>query len=251
MEASPVTAERYRALRGLHDALTQRLHGSVVRRALDETATKLGLREQGRVVIDQQLERAIVLECALYDYAVSGTTAVARMAARPPEGLGDDQRMLLSAMRGARVTVFEVVGRTPPFGVTVHDLLGCDTFVLADLALSEAAEPGDLAMARLLRFDEFAMTTGVPLDAPRFALGLIKRAGALPATAWAPKPRAQIATNLYRLALSTEEQVKAQLASMALNGPDPLSLALRKALLTSTAMPAGGELAMARDRTRR
>lgn len=216
-----LTVERYAELRSLHDSLTRRLHQSLSQRALEETARRLSLRRTG------QLERAIVLESAVYDQVVGGKTAVERMAARPD--LSADERMLLSAMRDARVTVFEVLERASPFGVQARDVLSGDTFLFADARLSEAGEPGDMGMLRLICLPEFAMSTGLPLDVPRFALQLIARAGVL--TESSARSRAPIAASLYRLALThDEEELKAQLASMALQGTDPLSLALGRAL---------------------
>lgn len=218
-----LTAARYEELRRLHDSLTRRLHQSLSQRALEESGRRLALRRTG------ELERALVLESAVYDQVVGGKTAVERMAARPD--LTADERLLLSAMRDARVTVFEVLERASPFGVQARDVLSGDTFFFADARLSEAGEPGDMGMLRLMRLPEFAMSTGLPLEVPRFALQLIARAGVLPPSAFTPKSRAQIAASLYRLALAQEEEeLKAQLASMALQGTDPLSLALGRAL---------------------
>lgn len=219
-----ITAERYGQLRRLHDAVTQRLYQSMSQRAIDATAQRMELKSQ----LENDYQRAIVLESVLCDEVVGGKTAVGRMAVRPD--LGDEERALLVAMRDARTTVFQVVERATPFGVQVLDVLGGDTFVLADTALTEMADPGELGAARLMRFPDFAMTTGVPLQIPPFALSLLARAGVLPASAWEPKSRARIATQIYRLALCTEEQLQPFLAAMALSGTDALSLAMGRTL---------------------
>lgn len=226
-----VTIERYGELRAAHDALTLRLYKTLSQRAIDEMATRLGVRDPKRTPGDPDVERAIVLDSALYDYCVPGigTNAIARFAKHSAE-LPGDERLLLAAMKSARVTVLEVTARASGFGVAVRDVLAGDALLFADRGLSEAGEPGDLVLMRVLRLEGFAMSTGVPLVVPRFALTLIQRAGVLPATAWAPKPRALVATSLHRLALCTEEEVKARLATMALTGTDPLSLALGRAL---------------------
>lgn len=232
-----VTIERYGELRAAHDALTLRLYKTLSQRAIDEMATRLGVRDPKRTPGDPDVERAIVLDSALYDYSVpgTGTNAIARFA-KPSVEVSDDERLLLAAMKAARVTVLEVTARGLGFGVPVRDVLAGDALLLADRGLSEAGEPGDLVLMRVLRLEGFAMSTGVPLVVPRFALTLIQRAGVLPATTWAPKPRAQVATSLHRLALCTEEEVKARLATMALTGTDPLSLALGKALTAARSL---------------
>lgn len=236
-----VTIERYDELRAAHDALTLRLYKTLSQRAIDEMATRLGVRDPKRTPGDPDVERAIVLDGALYDYTVPGSdkNAIARFAQHAGE-LSTDERQLLAAMREARVSVLEVTARATGFGVPVHDVLVGDALLLADRGLSEAGEPGDLVLMRVLRLEGCAMSTGVPLVVPRFALTLIQRAGVLPAAAWAPKPRALVATSLHRLALGTEEEVKARLATMALTGTDPLSLALGKALTAARTLSRSG-----------
>lgn len=228
--AMAVTLERYDSLRAARDALTVRLYRTLSQRAIDEMATRLGVRDPKRTPGDPDLERAIVLDSALYDYTVpgSGKNAIARFAQQ--QELSEDERLVLAAMREARVSVLRVTARAVGIGVPVRDVLVGDALLLADRALSEAGEPGDLVSMRVLRLDGFAMSSGVPLGVPRFALTLVERAGVLPATAWAPRPRALVATSLQRLAFGTNDAVKARLATMALTGTDPLCLALGKAL---------------------
>jgi hypothetical protein len=219
-----ITAERYGELRRLHDSLVQRLYGTLSQRALDSTARRLELQRQ----LEDDYERALVLESALCDEIVGGKSAIGRFLARPE--LTVDERALLVAMRDARATVFQILEPAMPFGVRVRDVLGGDVLVVADASLTELASPGDHGAARLMRVGEVALTTGVPLNIPPYALALLARAGALPASAWEPKPRALIAARFYRLSLADDEQVQPLLASMALEGKDPLSLALGRAL---------------------
>lgn len=211
-------------LRETIDALTVRLHGTLSQRAIEETARRLGLKR----ALESDLDRAVVLESAIYDQTISGTTAVSRMLARAK----GDEKTILQAMLDARVTVLVALERIDDEKTRVGDVLSGDELVLADRTVAEVASPGDAFAARVLRLPEVAVTSGVPLALPNWALGVLARAGALPASAW--KSRAQIATVFYKLALTPPDDLKEVLAELTLTGKDPLSLAVARALTSSS-----------------
>jgi hypothetical protein len=211
---------RYLELRSVQRELNGVLTKTLSRKAIEETARRLGFWEGGRIVFDDEGDVDILNDVALYDYFPSGgKNAVERYAAR--EELGADQRLVMDAMCRARFTLIEVEDPVPKVGVQVLDLLFGERFLLADVALSQTAPFGLALATRILRFDEFSMTSGVhrvfddtltKLVSGPFASTMDPKG---PPESWSSRDRSALARLLLQLAVVEPDEARHMLAAYA------------------------------------
>jgi len=228
--------DRYRQLREAQKALNVAITKTLSRRAIEETAKKLGLWRQGRPAVGDQLELEMLNDSAIYDYAISGVSAVARYAARPELRLEGDEKRMLRAMKDAYPTVLVVLETTPELGAKVHDVLRDQELFLTDLGIANTGEADAFVVARLMHVDGLVMTAGAGRAIDDNAGKLIAAAGKLPESAWTPRWRGSIGTNLYRLALADEQGARVVIASMIAHGTDPLSAAVKRVIVEQVAV---------------
>jgi hypothetical protein len=149
----------YTRLRETQRALNLTLTNALSKKAILESAERLGLVRRGRVIADSQLDLDLVMDTAVYDYYPSGNeNAVARYAGR--HELTGDAKTVLDAMLRARFTLVELGERVKGVGVQARDVVFAESFFLADVALSRTGVPGLVLATRLLSFESFRMTTG-------------------------------------------------------------------------------------------
>lgn len=152
---------RYQELRAVQRALNGALTKTLSRKAIEETARRLGLWEGGRIVFDDEDDVQVLNDAAIYDYFPSGKNAVERYVSRGLHDFPADEPLVLEAMTKARVTIIELGSVVPHVGVQARDLLFGGESLLADVGLAETVEVGMVLVARLLDFPTFSMTTGV------------------------------------------------------------------------------------------
>lgn len=104
-----------------------------------------------------------------------------------------------------------------------------------DVGLSQGASVKTFLVARLLEVEDLVMTTGAALVLDPLVAALVVDAPPLFDMARAPRYRAAIATNLYRLALADAEEAKRLVVAMSMNGTDPLALTIGNYLLREAA----------------
>lgn len=221
--------ERYRHLRAIQRSLVQQMLKTLSKRAIDETARRLGFRMKGRVILDEHGELDVCLDSAVYDYLVDGQNAVGRFAARhKPEG---DERAVLVAMLDSCPTVIEIQERLPGRGARVLDVLAAVDRIVSDDGLSTTAEPGLCLVARLLEIDGIVMTSGAPGWVPPAVADMLRLASPLEPKRWSRSQRAVVGSLLCRLTLTdTNESAKETLVAFILHGTGPLAEALRAAI---------------------
>jgi hypothetical protein len=224
---SPASSEvlaRYQELRSAQRTLNGALNKTLSRKAIEETARRLGLWEGGRIVFDDEDAVHLLNDVAIYDYYPGGgKNAVERFADRDAD-ITEDERLVLDAMCRARFTLVEVEGLVPGVGVQVHDMLFGQRFLLADIALSETAPFGLALATRLITFDSFSMTSGVHRvfdgDLVRLVAGpFASTMGAKePPESWSSRDRSALARLLLQLAVVEPEEARHMLASYAIAG---------------------------------
>ena len=149
----------YLRLREHQRALNRELTKTLSRKAIEESARRLGFFKGGRLCAPNESDLDLVMDTALYDYfPCNGKNAVERFA---PRDLPEEARSVLAAMRSARFTLVQIGASVEGLGVQAEDLLVGVSFLLANVALSGTATPGMVLATRLLVFESLAMTSGV------------------------------------------------------------------------------------------
>lgn len=156
--------EEILALYDRRRAASSALGDELVRRnsrgAMEDTARRLGILKRGTMVFDTESEVAVFGDMSVFEQWKDGENAVRRMLRTDPPPEGTVEREVLEAKRDARYSIFAGVRTEPGVGVWMKDVFRPGEEVLVvdrGLALSDPR----LAMAtRLMRFPEFAMTTG-------------------------------------------------------------------------------------------
>jgi hypothetical protein len=210
----------YQELRAVQRALNVDLSKTLSRKAIEETARRLGLWEAGRIVFEDEEEVQVLNDSALYDYFPRGKNAVERYAARGLYESSTIEHVVLEAMTKARVELVELVALVPDVGVQARDLLFGGELLLADIGLSQTAEEGIVLAPRLLDFPSFSMTTGVAHVFERSLAALIARSfrdtllRGVAAAALDSRTRSRIGWLLLHLASLDPEDARNQLAAM-------------------------------------
>jgi len=156
---------RYKRLRKVGRRLNNSLVETLSREAIDWTARRLGLWQNGTLVLETRDETHVLMDHAIHACFEDSRNAVDRyIEAHPPEP-GSDEAAVLEAARRAFFAILEVEEVMPGVGVWVHDLLRAVRFLLIDLGFSQTAAEGDVLATRLLAFEDFAMTSGAALPA--------------------------------------------------------------------------------------
>lgn len=154
--------EQYALARAAHREINAAITPTLSRRAIDETASRLGLRSRG--VLDLYEDEVPLLhDGAFYDYLAGGMNAVERFAARNAYPAGTVHARVLEAMTCAELTLLAVDEIIPAVGADVFDLLFQRDLLLADGLLSEYGGEGLTLATRVLDLGEFVMTTGAAI----------------------------------------------------------------------------------------
>jgi hypothetical protein len=206
----------YLRLRQTQRALNKVLFRMVSKKGHEECARALGFWQNGTMVFDGDEDVQLFMDFAIYEYRAGGENAVERFIRRGGvEKRTSDEGVVLEAMLQARFTLVEIEEIVPLVGARANDRLNDESFLLADVSLSETGAPGIVLSTRLLSFSTFSMTSGAPLNfddelATLFveslgqAFGRSTNARSLPETARKP-----LAVALARLALQDPEEMKA------------------------------------------
>ena len=220
-------------LRSLNEAIADTLP----KRAVEEAAKRLGVWSQGGFDVDSEEDLVVVLDAAVHDYAVAGTNAVARYAARRDATRPADATIVLDAMRDAYPALLEIVERVEGVGVRAYDVLADREELIVDPGLAKHAEEGTYFVTRLLSFEGMTTTTGAASGLVSSIAAIIAEAPPLPRFTQHAKYRSGIMTHLYRLALATPEAARVMLTNLALtDNRDPFSLTIANHLLRRVAL---------------
>jgi len=154
---------RYKRLRQVGRELNNLIVETLSREAIDWTARRLGLWQDGTIVFETQDETHVLMDHAIHGYFEDGRNAVDRYIEAHPPQPGSDEAAVLEAARRTFFAILEVEEVVPGVGVWVRDLLRDARFLLVDLGFSQTAAEGDVLATRLLAFEDFAMTSGAAL----------------------------------------------------------------------------------------
>lgn len=160
--------ERYRRLRRQAVEFNNPLVVAIDKKSLHHAAEELGILRRGILVFESEEEMNVLMDHALYYAPPGGASIVETYFRDHPPAPGSDQAVLSSAKRGAKFTLSFVVERLPGFGLEVRDLLTDQSFLAADINLSNSPCEGLTLVGRLQPLDDFWMFSGamVPINDP-------------------------------------------------------------------------------------
>ena len=174
-------AARYKRMRKISFKLNKILPKYVPKRALEETAKKLGFWQNGTVVFDNIDQSFVLFDQAIHGHFQDGKNAVDRYVDEHPPDPGSDQEAVLAAKKRAFYSLFKVEGIVPGVGVHVHDILYGRRYFLADVGFSQTAVKGLVLATRVLPVEDFIMSAGAALPVDADTLVKISRLPALTA----------------------------------------------------------------------
>lgn len=154
--------DRYREFRDLCNS-----HQSAAATALlDGPVPDIAMRLKLVTSVDQvtgldQGDLAPALDLALYTPDADGITRIEQYAMPLIGGAGEDEGLVLQAMRDARFSVFEISGRHSQAGMMAKDLGTGEEIWIMDLGLEKTAPRYFKVAMRLIQPLDFWMSTGV------------------------------------------------------------------------------------------
>ena len=150
--------DRYREINGDHQS---RLAAKLLNINVPEIAQRIGLIAHPDDIVGMELEDIVdALDLALYQLGEDGINAAAHELEQWPDPISADERCVFDAMSQSLFSVFEVIGPHDVTGGMLQDLLGGEEVWVVDRGLEETAKAGLRLATRLIRPDEFWMTTG-------------------------------------------------------------------------------------------
>lgn len=161
-DVPPGLAARYAHLRAINMRLTDHIIKTFDKHTVQRAAKLLGMLREKTIVVDRDVDAALMMEFATYGVFTDGENAVQRFH-RSHSQTDPESVELLDAMSQAVFTFLKVVQTYPSEGAIVVDDLFMDNqrILLADSSFSESSSPGDVICARIMHIDNFWMTTGL------------------------------------------------------------------------------------------
>ena len=193
---------RYRRLRQISKEHHQAVLDITAPAVVLEWAKRLGLTQGKTLILESEHEMTLVEDLATYLHRLGRSQPLDRYARPAQFTPGDDEAIVLEAMRHARFSLWRVERRHETAGLILRDLLRGGEIWLIDEAMEKNAPLGVEMAARLLRLEGFAMTAriivpvipdlieqvfdrapalrraqgGVLAQDPRFAIGIYRAA---------------------------------------------------------------------------
>lgn len=160
-------AAQYQRIRPVRFRLNNELVTRLSRDMLHNGAKSLGMLRDGILVFDTEDETSVLMDYCIYDVDRKGRNAVDQYLADNPPDPDSDEMACLHAMQHATYTMLVVLQIEPGVGCHVRNLFSDETQLLADIGLSQTAQPGAVFATRLLDFGDFVSTGGAALPAGR------------------------------------------------------------------------------------
>ena len=154
------TLELYDLRRSVSRPMANELLRRVGRASLNEVGRRVGLLRGGTLVLDNESELDVLGDLAVFDLWKDGENLVRRVLREAPPAEGTMQREIMEARCDARFSIFTSERVEPGVGVYFRDMFrGREETLVVDRGMAASPLPPFIAM-RLLRFPEFAMSTG-------------------------------------------------------------------------------------------
>jgi len=162
--------DRYKEWRAAGRDLNMTLIKQLPKVAVPECGKKVGLYKAGTLILNNDDEIAVLYDYCLHHYLRAGKTTIERYIETTPPAAESRESVLLDAMLNSHYSVFRVLEIHPHQGASLLDLVQGNTFDLMDISVSETGEPGLVLSGRVLKIDDFYMSSGtlIPLPEPAF-----------------------------------------------------------------------------------
>ncbi|MEK7400221.1 MAG: hypothetical protein AAB116_25025 [Candidatus Poribacteria bacterium] len=156
--------QRYKELRESGRPLASKIMDAMPKRFIDNMAKEMNILVKGVLVFDSEDEMGFLFDRLIFDFIWDGKNAVEHFEAENKSELSEDERKHLNAMKEARFSLFEVVGRNFGMSVYLSDLLSgillSSRTELTDINMSKTFSVGSLLATRIVRIEDICMATG-------------------------------------------------------------------------------------------
>ncbi len=161
---------RYRRLREIGKRHHAEVMAFLAKDAMLDHARRLGLARGKTLVANSMDELTLAVDLAIYTASPGRSRAIDRYANSPRFAWGDEEALMLEAMRNARFAVLIARGRHESAGLIVTDLFRNVDLWLVDEGLEQSLPVGVGFATRYFAPGPFIMTAGVGLPVARDAL---------------------------------------------------------------------------------
>ena len=130
---------------------------------LYESGKALGMLRGKTLVFEAEEDEYALLDYAFFEHRIHGKNIV-EIYRESVGGKNRKERILLDALASAYTSLFEIVSVSPSEStLLLRDILNEKegTEKLVDVGLSSSALPGYLAFLRLIKLEDFCMTSGI------------------------------------------------------------------------------------------
>lgn len=188
---------------------------SLTRKAMEDSAKKLGFWRKGALSLRQEEELAIVTDFAIHHYRPDGRNTVERTLANRGTTFDATERTVLEAMSRSRFTVLELEASEDGVTFAARDRLYDEPLVVADEGLGKVAERGQLIATRVVPIGEIAMLTGAALPFERDLADDLR-------TVLERRWPGGVASGLRGVSTAEQGRIAADLVTVALRGSERL-----------------------------
>jgi hypothetical protein len=158
-----MTIQTYKTYRKIGRRLNTKIMKTCLEReVLLESATVLGIVEEGALTFESEAEMDVFMDFVLNEYRTENTTAIEHYQEKVG-GKNEAEREILHALRASSTSLFKVVAISEnEHTLLLHDLLTTqEDRELLDIRLSQTAVPGLLVFTRLVPLKEVTITSGM------------------------------------------------------------------------------------------
>ena len=156
--------QRYKELREIGREFMSEIIKVIPKKVIDHAASEMNLLFKGILVLDSEEEMSYLFDRIVFDITWDGKNAIEHFEAESKYEPSEDEKKHLDAMKEARFSLFEVVGRNPGISVYLSDLLSGilinNQIELTDLSMSKTFSNGILFATRIVKIEDMCMTTG-------------------------------------------------------------------------------------------
>jgi hypothetical protein len=205
--SSETILDRCRRLQELVIEIQNAALKHVARSAILGHAKRIGLVDGSALVGNSESEGVLVCDLALYSVGAGGTRAIDRYSRARSSIGGPDEVLVLRALCDARFSLFRIVGKQPPVGVRLEDVVRGGEFWLPDENLEQGLQAGDFLAARVAAIEDFSVLCGaiVPFDDEMAAEMEFSLVSAEDQTALIRRAdKGKLAEQIYRIAVKRE-----------------------------------------------
>ena len=120
----------------------------------------LDIYHNGKMIFESENELSIMMDFAITESLFNGKSLVEREL-ESAKDLDNDHRLILEAFRSSYTSLFEViVNNASASTVKLYDTLNNSEEEIVDVNFSRTVNPGLLLFCRIVRIQDFAMTSG-------------------------------------------------------------------------------------------